>query len=85
MCANTGFHADQARRNIGQPGFDLATRPFSPQRNNATIIQPYDVERVLTNIDADHGNALLRFWDMTCSLCLKPLAGGAGSTAGPSH
>jgi hypothetical protein len=28
MCADAGFHADQARRHIGEPRLHLATRPF---------------------------------------------------------
>src|SRR5204862_7220997 len=87
MRTNAGFHADQAGRHIRQPRFDLTTRPLLTQHNSAAIIQPDDVERVLTDIDADHGTALLRFWDMACSLSLEPLAkfvaGGAG--ARPDH
>src|SRR5881392_3339379 len=33
MCADAGFHADQARRYIGEPRLHLATRPFLPQRD----------------------------------------------------
>jgi hypothetical protein len=32
MGADAGFHADQARRYIGEPRFHLATRPLLPQR-----------------------------------------------------
>src|SRR5436190_8851888 len=56
MRTNAGFHADQAARHIRQPRFDLTTRPLLTQHNSAAIIQPDGVERVLTDIDADHGN-----------------------------
>src|SRR3984893_7041437 len=56
MCADAGFHADQARRYIGEPRFHLATRPFLPQHDRAACIVAHDVERVLADIDADHGD-----------------------------
>jgi hypothetical protein len=36
--------------------FCSATRPFLPKHDRATLIVSHDVERVLANIDADHGN-----------------------------
>ena len=56
MRPDTGLHADEARRHVGEPGFHLATRPFLPQHDGAAPIQADDVERVLPDIDADHGN-----------------------------
>jgi hypothetical protein len=56
MGADTSFHADQARRCIGEPRFHLPTRPLLPQHDGATRIVAYDVERVLADIDADHGD-----------------------------
>jgi hypothetical protein len=47
MCADAGFHADQARRYIGEPRFHLATRPLLPQHDGAARIVAHDVERVL--------------------------------------
>src|ERR1700730_15599895 len=44
-----------ARRYIGEPRFDLATRPLLPQHDGAARIVAHDVERVLADIDADHG------------------------------
>jgi hypothetical protein len=49
------MRADQARRYIGEPRFHLATRPLLPQRDGAARI--VDVERVLADIDADHGDS----------------------------
>jgi hypothetical protein len=31
MCADAGFHADQARRHVGKAFFNLATRPLLPK------------------------------------------------------
>jgi len=56
MCADAGFHADQARRHIGEPRFHLATRPLLPQHDGAARIVAHDVERVLADIDADRGD-----------------------------
>src|SRR5229473_1239503 len=56
MCADAGFHADQARRYIGEPRFHLATRPLLPQHDGAARIVAHDVERVLADINAYHGD-----------------------------
>ena len=56
MCADAGFHVDQASRYIGEPRFHLATRPLLPQHDGAARIVAHDVERVLADIDADHGD-----------------------------
>src|ERR1700746_164038 len=56
MRAHASLHADQARRLVSKSRLDLAARPFLSQYDRTTLILPYDVERVLTNIDADHGD-----------------------------
>src|ERR1700692_605630 len=56
MGADASFHADQARRYIGEPRFHLATRPLLPQHDGAARIVAHDVERVLADIDADRGD-----------------------------
>ena len=38
MRANAGLHADQARRHVGKPSIDLATRPLLPQHDRAAAI-----------------------------------------------
>ena len=49
--------------------FDLATRPLLTQHNGAALIVAHDVERVLADIDTDHGDcSVLAVWDMACSL-----------------
>src|ERR1700722_5575468 len=56
MRTDAGFHADQARRYIGEPPCHLATRPLLPQHDGAARIVAHDVERVLADIDADHSD-----------------------------
>ena len=52
MCADAGLHTDQARGHVGKPCLHLATRPLLTQHDYAATIEPDDVERVLTDIDA---------------------------------
>jgi hypothetical protein len=90
MPANAGLHPDQARRQIGEPGFRLATRPLLPQHQGSAPILANDVERVLPDIDADHGDFAVEFLGHRVLLCLGcPFASfvcwWGGSTAGPSH
>src|ERR1035438_5441557 len=89
MRADAGFHADQARGNIGKAGLDLATRPFLTQHNRATLIVAYDVKRVLADIDTNHGNCSVQCLGHRLLLVLTPLPSfyrwRGGSTAGPSH
>src|SRR4030088_3162915 len=89
MCADASFHADQAGRYIGEPRFDLATRPLLPQHDGAARIVAHDVERVLADIDADHGDrsigclrhGVLLVFGAPCQLsCWR-----GRSTGGPSH
>src|SRR4029453_6072120 len=54
-------HADQARLHVGKPGFDLALRPFPRQHNPRAVVVSHEVERVLSDIDADHGNCAIEF------------------------
>ena len=56
MCADAGLHPDQTRWQVGKSRLDLATRPFLPKHDRTTMIVSHDVERVLANIDADHGD-----------------------------
>jgi hypothetical protein len=62
------------------------------KHDRTTLIVPYDVERVLANIDADHGDrtlaGLLRHGVLLVFAApsqLLSLAGLGWSTAGPSH
>ena len=41
---------------LAKPCLHLATRPFLTQHDRAALIVADDVERVLADIDADHGD-----------------------------
>ena len=83
MRSDAGLHADQARGNIGKACFHLTTRPLLPQHDRAAMIQTDDVERVLTDIDADYGNRNLCCRSQGVLLVLAPLA--SLSLAGQEH
>jgi hypothetical protein len=89
MRTDAGFHADQAWRQVGKAGLDLATRPFLTQHNGTTIIVAHDVERVLADIDTNHGNCSVQCLGHGVLLVLTLLPSfyrwRGGSTAGPSH
>src|SRR6185369_14132414 len=87
MRTDAGLHADQARGHIGKACFDLTTRPLLPQHDCATTIEPNDVERVLTDINADYGNRTLCCRSHGVLLILVPLASLslAGQEHGPDH
>src|ERR1700758_56720 len=59
MRTDAGLHADQARRHIGEPCFNLATRPLLTQHDCTAAIEADDVERVLANIDTDYGDCVV--------------------------
>src|SRR5882724_5599535 len=61
MRADAGFHPDPTRRQIGESGLHLATRPLLPQHDGTALILANDVERVLADIDADYGGRSVEF------------------------
>src|SRR5262245_24359581 len=61
MRPGAGLHADEARRQVGKPRLHLATRPLLTQRQGSTPILADDVERILADIDADHGDCAVEF------------------------
>src|SRR5580692_2800392 len=84
MRSDAGLHPDQARRHIRKTSLYLATRPLLTQHDRTAIIEAYDVERVLPNIDTNYGDRILR----CCSghrvlLVWAPLA--SLSLAGQEH
>src|SRR3981189_3581736 len=83
MRTDAGLHADQARGHIGKACFDLTARPLLPQHDCATTIEPNDVERVLTDINADYGNRTLCCRSHGVLLVLVPLT--SLSLAGQEH
>src|SRR5262249_23803207 len=60
VCADASLHADQARRQVGEPCFYLAARPLLTQHDRATPIQTHDVKRVFADIDTDHGDLRIK-------------------------
>ena len=56
MRPDAGLHADQTRRHVGEPRLDLTARPLLAQHDRATLVVADDVERVLADVDADHGD-----------------------------
>src|SRR5262245_50394910 len=56
MSTDTGLHPHQAWRHIGKSGFHLPARPLLAQYNRTLPIMADDMERVLSNINADYGN-----------------------------
>src|SRR5262245_16617092 len=89
MRPGAGLHADEARRQVGKPRFHLATRPFLAQHQGSTPIMAHDVERILADIDADHGEFAVEFLGHGVLLCLSvpPCQFGslAGAGARPDH
>jgi len=56
MRPDAGLHPDQVRRQIGEPGFDQATRPLLSQYNGSAPVLAHQVKCVLADINADHGD-----------------------------
>jgi hypothetical protein len=61
MRADAGLHANPTRRQIGESGLHLTTRPHLPQHDGTALILANDVERVLADIDADYGGRSVEF------------------------
>jgi hypothetical protein len=61
MRANAGVHADQAWRQVGKPGVNLAPRLLLPQHDRSAPVKTDNAERVLANIDADYGDFSVEF------------------------
>src|SRR5664279_976265 len=89
MRPDASFHADQAWRHVGKTCFYLATRPLLTQHNRSALILANNMEPVLADIDADHGDRCFECLSHLRSLSLVPLASikrwRGRSTAGPSH
>src|SRR5580704_13805868 len=84
MRSDAGLHPDQARRHIRKTSLYLATRPLLTQHDRTAIIEAYDVERVLPNIDTNYGDRILRCCSGHCVLLVwAPLT--SLSLAGQEH
>src|SRR5262249_28871316 len=71
MCADASLHANQARLQVGEPGFHLATGALLPQHQGSAAILANEVERVLADIDADYGDFAIEFLGHGVLLCLR--------------
>jgi hypothetical protein len=63
MRAGTGFHPDQAARDVAEPPSKLMTGYLLPQNNCTALVEPNQMERVLADVDpnrADGFRCLLR-------------------------
>ena len=60
MRTDAGLHADQARRHIGKPCFNLATRPLLPQHDCTAAIEADDWNEFLPLSIPTTATALLR-------------------------
>src|SRR5262245_50113428 len=69
VCADAGLHADETRRQVGEPCFHLAARPLLAQHDRATPIQTHDVKRVFADIDTDHGDFRIKAGSAACRGC----------------
>src|ERR1700682_689842 len=88
MRADAGLHADPTRRQICESGLQLATRPLLPQHNGTALILADDVERVLADIDADHGGRNVEFLRHGVLLVLSaplPASRAGRARARPDH
>src|SRR5215467_2350122 len=60
MGADTGLHANQAGREVGKPGFELAARELLAQNDGAALVEADEVEDVLADVDAENGDGVFR-------------------------
>jgi hypothetical protein len=68
MRANASLHADQTRREVCEPRFDLPARPLLPQHDCAALIEADNVKRILADIDAIVATVAFDLLDMTVLL-----------------
>ena len=60
MGADTGLHADEAGREVGKPGFELAAGELLAQNDGAALVEADAVEGALTHVDAEDGDGVFR-------------------------
>jgi hypothetical protein len=56
MRADARLHADETGRHVRKPFLNLAARPLLAQDDRTSPIEADDVERVLADVDTDHGD-----------------------------
>src|SRR5205823_13043578 len=70
MGADAGLHADEAGWHVGEPGFELPARQLLAQHDGAPLVEANEMEDVLADVDAEHGNGafgLARHGGLLCS------------------
>src|SRR5215510_9577591 len=84
MRPNASLHADETRRQVGQPCFHLPARPLLPKHDCTTFIVPHHVTRILADIDTDHGDCRIELvWHGVLLVFGAPLQ--LPLLAGPEH
>jgi len=58
MGADTGFHADEAGRQVGELGFELCARQLQAQNDGAALVETDEVEGGLADVDAENGDGI---------------------------
>jgi hypothetical protein len=56
MRARTGFHPNEAARNIAETASKLMSGDFLLQNNHTAFVEPDQMERVLADVDADRAS-----------------------------
>ena len=56
MGTGTGFHADEAARDVRETALELTTAELDLQRDRAARVKADEMEAVLTQINTDRGN-----------------------------
>src|SRR6516165_12357241 len=86
-----GSHPDQTARDVAQPASKLMTGYLLLQNNRTALVNPYQMERVLADVDADRADGfrcLLRCAHrMLLERCASRHRSAVNplSAAGPSH
>jgi hypothetical protein len=81
MGARAGLHADQAARNIGKTASKLTTGHLLLQNDGAPLVQPNQVERVLTKVDPDCGDSFRRLLRCAHRMLLELLRNASPAAA----
>ena len=58
MRAGTGFHPDQAARDIAEPASKLMTADLLLQNNRTARVEPDQMERVLADVDPNRADCI---------------------------
>src|SRR5262245_11486786 len=58
MGADTGFHANEAGRLVGEFGFELGPGQLQAQNDGAAPVETDEVEGILADVDAENGDCV---------------------------